>query len=58
MLAVELLMYYTIYILSWLDWMLPELLGDGLLLMLLGNKLLLGCVATLGYYIKLLGCRC
>ena len=39
--AVELLMHYTTYILSWLGWMLPELLGDGLLLTLLGNGLLL-----------------
>ena len=38
--------------------LLLTLLGDGLLLTLLGNGLLLGCVATLGYCVKLLGCRC
>ena len=38
--------------------MLLELLGIGLLLMLLGNGLLLGYVAILGYCVKLLGCRC
>ena len=38
---VELLMRCTTYILSWLGWMLPELLGDSLLLTLLGNGLLL-----------------
>ena len=30
----------------------------GLLPELLGNGLLLSCVATLGYCVKLLGCRC
>ena len=38
--------------------LLLTLLGDGLLLTLLGNGLLLGCVVTLGYCVKLLGCRC
>jgi hypothetical protein len=43
--------------------MLLTLLGIGLLLTLLGISLLLGCVATrsvatLGYCVKLLGCRC
>ena len=35
-------MHYTTYILSWLGWMQPELLGIGLLLALLDNGLLLG----------------
>ena len=39
-------------------WMLLTLLGIGLLLTLLDNGLLLSCVATLGYCVKLLGCRC
>jgi hypothetical protein len=57
LLAIELLICCTMYILSWLGWMLPELLGNGLLLMPLSNGLLLGYIAILGYYIKLLGCR-
>ena len=51
--------YALHYVYSKAGWggLLPELLGNGLLPEL-GNGLLLSCVATLGYCVKLLGCRC
>jgi hypothetical protein len=38
--------------------MLLTLLGIGMLLTLLGIGLLLSYIITLGYCVKLLGCRC
>ena len=52
--TIKLLIYYTIYILSWLGWILPKLLSNSLLLTLLSNSLLLGiglyAVELLIYY--------